>query len=147
MRMSPLPLSEKQSLRPSVEPHLSSIALAAERGANQGEDETSLFVTPERRLRALAQKQQRQQHKPSNQDNQGEIDGDRKYLPVIKECLITKRSCILLFITLITLLMTCVSYFEPLARHLNLDLPTNMTQRLASKLSSLMHRFNVSIED
>jgi hypothetical protein len=41
-------------------------------------------------------------------------------------CVITKRNCILMYISILTLLMTCVGYFEPLARHLNIDV-TNMT--------------------
>jgi hypothetical protein len=51
---------------------------------------------------------------------------------VLQDCLLAKKKCLVMYISTITLIITCFSYFEPLARQFKLIFPrsaeTNATE-------------------
>jgi len=75
---------------------------------------------------------------PADDDEEEEVDApaqgrrrrqeERGWLKVVKEWIILKKTCILMYISTLTLIVTCINYFEPLAKHFD---PTfNITHAL-----------------
>ena len=54
---------------------------------------------------------------PSLPPEEPPTDTPRRQTSLLADCLATKKKCLVMYIASFTLLMTCISYFEPLARH------------------------------